>query len=82
MEIFFERLLQQMSGCEAMNGCLSCLAEDYPMVRFCKVRASSLGTSKEFVLSLIAQLLQFLTGQIFFRVPGVFPRCKLTEKGS
>lgn len=30
---------KQVPACEAMNGCLSCLASEYPTVKFCKLSA-------------------------------------------
>jgi len=35
--------------CDAMNGCLQCLAEQYPNVKFCSLEAASAGMSKNFV---------------------------------
>lgn len=41
--------LQNVEACEAMNGCLSCLAQEYPTVKFCKIRASDTSLSHKFV---------------------------------
>ncbi|XP_058792620.1 phosducin-like protein [Phymastichus coffea] len=35
-------------SCEAMNGCLTILAQEYPFVKFCKILASAVGVSKHF----------------------------------
>ncbi|KAH7968707.1 hypothetical protein HPB52_010788 [Rhipicephalus sanguineus] len=45
---------QGMPGCEAMNGCLQCLAEEYPQVKFCTVEASAAGMSRHFVRTALA----------------------------
>ncbi|CAD5123540.1 DgyrCDS11880 [Dimorphilus gyrociliatus] len=36
-------------GCEAMNGCLQCLAKEYQSVKFCLIKASSAKLSTYFV---------------------------------
>lgn len=38
-----------ISGCEAMNGCLRCLASQYPDVKFCTISANVAKMSKHFV---------------------------------
>lgn len=40
-------------GCEAMNGCLRCLAADYPHVKFCCMEANKAGMSHRFVSILL-----------------------------
>lgn len=35
--------------CQDMNGCLSCLAQQYPKAKFCAIEASTAGMSKHFV---------------------------------
>lgn len=39
--------------CERMNGCLNCLAQKYPNVKFCAIEAKIAGMSKQFVCFLI-----------------------------
>jgi hypothetical protein len=38
-----------VEGCETMNGCLRCLAEQYKFVKFCALNTSVAGFSHEFV---------------------------------
>lgn len=51
-------------GCEAMNGCLVSLAEDYPYVKFCKILGSISGLSKHFIEKGIPALLVYKKGQL------------------
>lgn len=44
-----------IAGCEAMNGCLECLATEYVNVKFCAIEASSAGMSKHFVSAIISE---------------------------
>ena len=41
--------LQGVAGCQAMNGCLTCLAYEYPTVKFCKIKASDAKMTHKFV---------------------------------
>ncbi|RUS73429.1 hypothetical protein EGW08_018804 [Elysia chlorotica] len=40
---------QSVAACEAMNGCLMCLAQEYPTIKFCKLSASDAKMSFSFV---------------------------------
>nr|XP_012149266.1 PREDICTED: phosducin-like protein isoform X2 [Megachile rotundata] len=51
-------------GCEAMNGSLISLAEDYPFVKFCKILGSVAGLSKHFKKEGVPALLVYKTGQV------------------
>jgi len=51
-------------GCEAMHGCIRCLAEDYINVKFCRIRASGAGLSKHFESSGVPALLVYRGGQL------------------
>lgn len=44
-------LTQGVEACEAMNGCLTCLAKEYPTVKFCRLKASDAQLSGNFVSS-------------------------------
>ena len=46
---FFFHFIQHVAACEAMNGCLSCLAGEYPTVKFCKISALDAKMSFKFV---------------------------------
>jgi len=51
-------------GCEAMNGCLISLAEEYPHVKFCRILGSIAGLSKQFKKFGIPTLLVYKNGQV------------------
>nr|XP_034185835.1 phosducin-like protein [Osmia lignaria] len=51
-------------GCEAMNGCLISLAENYPFVKFCKILGSVAGLSKHFKKEGVPALLIYKAGQV------------------
>ncbi|KAM0728141.1 Phosducin-like protein [Formica fusca] len=51
-------------GCEAMNGCLISLAEEYPHVKFCRILGSIAGLSKQFKKYGVPALLVYKKGQI------------------
>lgn len=51
-------------GCEAMNGSLISLAEDYPFVKFCKILGSVAGLSKHFKKEGVPALLVYKAGQV------------------
>ncbi|KYN04742.1 PREDICTED: phosducin-like protein [Cyphomyrmex costatus] len=53
-----------VSGCEAMNGCLISLAEEHPYVKFCKILGSVAGLSKQFKKFGIPTLLVYKNGQV------------------
>ena len=42
-------ILQNVSGCAAMDGCLACLAQEYLNVKFCRIKASEARLSFRFV---------------------------------
>ena len=52
-------VFQHIAACEAMNGCLMCLAQQHPMVKFCKIRASDAKLSFNFVSSISCWLKVF-----------------------
>lgn len=51
-------------GCDAMYGCLQCLAKDHVNVKFCSILASSAGLSKHFKVSGVPALLVYRGGQL------------------
>jgi thioredoxin-like negative regulator of GroEL len=53
-----------VEGCEAMNGCLVCLSQEYPKVKFCKVSSRVAGLSERFQLSGVPALLIYKGGQL------------------
>ncbi|XP_014228383.1 phosducin-like protein [Trichogramma pretiosum] len=55
---------KDVPACDAMNGCLITLAEEYPAVKFCKIIASKVGVSKHFKKEGVPALLVYKNGQI------------------
>ncbi|KAG7477325.1 hypothetical protein MATL_G00092690 [Megalops atlanticus] len=51
-------------ACEAMAGCLLCLAQEYPLVKFCRVRSSVIGTSALFTGNALPALLVYKGGEL------------------
>ncbi|XP_076752248.1 phosducin-like protein 1 [Xylocopa sonorina] len=51
-------------GCEAMNGSLISVAQDYPFVKFCKILGSVAGLSKHFKKEGVPALLVYKAGQV------------------
>ncbi|XP_051907896.1 phosducin-like protein [Hippocampus zosterae] len=52
------------AGCEAMSGSLACLAQEYPLVKFCSVRSSAIGTSPLFRDGALPALLVYKAGEL------------------
>ncbi|XP_063241515.1 phosducin-like protein [Bacillus rossius redtenbacheri] len=55
---------KNISGCEAMNGCLTVLCQEYINVKFCKMLASIAGVSKNFRQMGVPALLVYKNGQL------------------
>lgn len=51
-------------ACEAMNRCLECLAQEYPHVKFCRIRASTTHLSINFAISGVPALLIYRKGEL------------------
>lgn len=51
-------------GTEAMNGCMICLAAEYPTVKFCRVRSSVIGASSRFTRNALPALLIYKAGEL------------------
>lgn len=54
----------QVPGAEALDGCLLCLAAEYPGVKFCRVRSALLGTSAHFSAHALPALLVYKGGDL------------------
>ncbi|KAH0615602.1 hypothetical protein JD844_005056 [Phrynosoma platyrhinos] len=54
----------EVPGSEALDGCMICLAAEYPMVKFCRVRSSLIGTSARFATSALPALLVYKGGEL------------------
>lgn len=53
-----------IQGCQTMNGCLRCLAEECPQVKFCIVEASAAGMSRHFERKGVPALLVYKNGNL------------------
>lgn len=53
----------KVEACKAMNGCIACLAKEYPTVKFCKMKASD-ALSKKFSVDGVPALLVYKSGEI------------------
>ncbi|XP_058015161.1 phosducin-like protein [Ahaetulla prasina] len=51
-------------GAEALDGCMLCLAAEYPTVKFCRVRSSLIGTSSRFTSNALPALLVYKGGEL------------------
>jgi len=51
-------------GCEAMTGCIECLAADFPTVKFCSIKSTTAGLSKHFKTGGVPALLVYKGGQM------------------
>ncbi|KAJ8260529.1 hypothetical protein COCON_G00162520 [Conger conger] len=54
----------EVPACQAMSGCLLCLAQEYPLVKFCRVRSSVIGTSALFTGNALPALLVYKSGDL------------------
>ncbi|KAK3858634.1 hypothetical protein Pcinc_035192 [Petrolisthes cinctipes] len=55
---------QGAGGCEAMDGCLVCLAQEYPHVKFCRMPATAAGVSTRFKVTGLPALLVYKAGHL------------------
>ncbi|XP_005375147.1 PREDICTED: phosducin [Chinchilla lanigera] len=53
-----------IKGCDALNSSLTCLAAEYPMVKFCKIKASNTGAGDRFSLKVLPTLLVYKGGEL------------------
>ncbi|XP_078074481.1 phosducin b [Mustelus asterias] len=53
-----------IKGCESLVNCLTCLALEYPMVKFCKIKASNTGASDRFPDHILPTLLVYKAGEL------------------
>ena len=54
----------KVEACQSMNGCISCLAKEYPTVKFCKIKASDAMMSKRFTVNGVPALLVYKNGEL------------------
>ncbi|XP_013417350.1 phosducin-like protein isoform X1 [Lingula anatina] len=62
---------ESVAACEAMNGCLMCLATEYPTVKFCKLKASSARLSLKFAENGVPALLIYKHGDLIGNFVGL-----------
>ncbi|OCT85457.1 phosducin isoform X2 [Xenopus laevis] len=53
-----------IKGCEALNNCLTCLALEYPTVKFCKIKAADTGAGERFSSDVLPTLLVYKAGEL------------------
>nr|XP_056701091.1 phosducin [Euleptes europaea] len=53
-----------IKGCELLNSSLACLAAEYCMVRFCKIKASNTGAGDRFSSDVLPTLLVYRGGEL------------------
>uniref|UniRef100_A0A8C5Q9H5 Phosducin n=1 Tax=Leptobrachium leishanense TaxID=445787 RepID=A0A8C5Q9H5_9ANUR len=53
-----------IKGCEALNNCLTCLALEYPTVKFCKIKANDTGAGERFSESVLPTILVYKGGEL------------------
>ncbi|KAM9212782.1 phosducin [Dugong dugon] len=53
-----------IKGCDALNSSLTCLAVEYPMVKFCKIKASNTGAGDRFSSDVLPTLLVYKGGEL------------------
>ncbi|XP_011789579.1 PREDICTED: phosducin isoform X1 [Colobus angolensis palliatus] len=53
-----------IKGCDALNSSLTCLAAEYPIVKFCKIKASNTGAGDRFSLDVLPTLLIYKGGEL------------------
>ncbi|TRZ17263.1 hypothetical protein HGM15179_009859 [Zosterops borbonicus] len=51
-------------GTESLNGCMICLAAEYPTVKFCRVKSSLIGASTRFTNNALPALLVYKAGEL------------------
>ncbi|XP_066836715.1 phosducin-like protein isoform X2 [Anser cygnoides] len=51
-------------GSESLNGCMICLAAEYPTVKFCRVKSSLIGASTRFTNNALPALLIYKAGEL------------------
>ncbi|MBN3302474.1 phosducin-like protein [Amia ocellicauda] len=55
---------EDIPACEAMTGSLICLAAEYPLVKFCRVKSSVIGASARFTGNALPALLVYKAGDL------------------
>ncbi|MEE6496305.1 hypothetical protein FKM82_002294 [Ascaphus truei] len=54
----------EIKGCEALNNCLTCLALEYPTVKFCKIKSADTGAGERFSRDVLPTLLVYKAGEL------------------
>ncbi|XP_053325714.1 phosducin [Spea bombifrons] len=53
-----------IKGCEALNNCLTCLALEYPTVKFCKIKSADTGAGERFSKDVLPTVLVYKAGEL------------------
>lgn len=62
---------KSIPACEAMNGCLMCLATEYPAIKFCQLEASRTRLSSQFTRHGVPALLIYKAGDMIGNFVGL-----------
>lgn len=54
----------EIKGCEALNNCLTCLALEYPTVKFCKIKSADTGAGERFSKEVLPTILVYKAGEL------------------
>ncbi|XP_073438642.1 phosducin isoform X3 [Dendrobates tinctorius] len=54
----------EIKACEALNNCLTCLALEYPTVKFCKIKAADTGAGERFATEILPTILVYKSGDL------------------
>ncbi|XP_071983329.1 phosducin isoform X3 [Engystomops pustulosus] len=54
----------EIKACEALNNCLTCLALEYPTVKFCKIKSADTGAGERFSREVLPTILVYKAGEL------------------
>ncbi|XP_056379602.1 phosducin isoform X2 [Hyla sarda] len=54
----------EIKACEALNSCLTCLALEYPTVKFCKIKSADTGAGERFSKEVLPTILVYKAGEL------------------
>uniref|UniRef100_UPI00398F6D0F phosducin b n=1 Tax=Pristiophorus japonicus TaxID=55135 RepID=UPI00398F6D0F len=54
----------RVKGCDSLINCLTCLAMEYPLVKFCQIKASNTGTGDRFSDNILPAMLVYKAGEL------------------
>ncbi|KAM5149025.1 phosducin [Mantella aurantiaca] len=54
----------EIKACESLNNCLTCLALEYPTVKFCKIKSADTGAGERFSIEVLPTILVYKAGEL------------------